>query len=132
VDSPLPAGDPPIIQVGAAFPVVDGTAALGTVTVLQHRAEAVEDGATRLLVEVRYQAAQAFLVRPDAWLAIPLEGEPGFGRPATAESGLEPTMLDAGEVVSGWLEFDVVANESEIFLDYLDEDATTLFVVALF
>lgn len=127
----LVAGYPPIIQPGAAFPVVDGTAALGTVTVLQHRIEDQAD-VTRLLVEVRYQAAQLFPVRPDAWVATPLEGEPALGRSAVGEGPLEPTELSAGEAVTGWLEFDLAGGASDLFLGYLDDDGTTLFIVALF
>src|SRR5215207_9689675 len=101
----VPNGDPPIIQVGASIPVVEGPAALGSVTVLHHRTEEAAAGGTRLFVEVRYRAEQAFTVRPDAWVAVPLDGEGSVGRPASIDPALAPDTLEAGETVIGWLEF---------------------------
>ena len=132
-DAPeLSAGDPPIIQVGASIPIVDGPAALGSVTVLQHRIEDAGADGVRLFVEVRYRAEQSFEVRPDAWLAVPLEGEPASGQPATTDPVLESTTLEAGESVTGWMEFEVTGDGSDLFLDYSDADGSTVFIVALF
>lgn len=129
----VPAGDPPIIQVGATIPVVDGPAALGSVTVLQHRTEGAAAGGTRLFVEVRYVAQQVFEVRPDAWGVVPLEGEPTAGQPASVDPPLEAATLEAGESITGWLEFAVpAAGSTDLFLDYHDAAGSTLFIVALF
>ena len=129
--SDVPDGDPPIIQVGSSMPVVDGAAALGSVTVLQHRTEKSSGGA-RLLVEVRYRADQAFDIRPDAWVAGSINGDLGPGRPASVEPALDASTLAAGETVTGWVEFTVPASSSDLFLDYRDPDGLTLFSVALF
>jgi len=126
----VPNGDPPIIQVGASIPVVDGPAALGSVTVVEHRTEA-SGKAIRLLVEVRYRATQAFEVRPDAWLAVPLDGDAVQGRPASLDPALKPLVLGPGESVTGWLDFDLRAESSDLFLNYLNTDGATVFIVAL-
>ena len=68
-------GDPPIVQVGAAVPVVDGPAVLGYVTVTQYRTEAIDATTTRLFVEVAYVAVGSFDVTPTSWIATPLAGE---------------------------------------------------------
>lgn len=127
----VPDGDPPIIQVGTTMPVVEGPAALGSVTVLQQRSEE-GPGETRLLVEVRYRAAQAFEVRPDAWFASPIDGDGVAGRPSDVEPALDAATLDSGAVATGWLEFSLPAGSSDVFLDYDDPGGTTLFIVALF
>jgi uncharacterized membrane protein len=128
----IPDGDPPIIQVGSSMPVVDGAAALGTVTVLDHRASKDATGTARLFVEVRYRADQAFDVRPEAWVAGSIDGDLGEGQPASVDPALEASTLAAGETVTGWVEFTVPADSSDLFLDYRDADGTTLFSVALF
>jgi uncharacterized membrane protein len=128
----VPNGDPPIIQVGASIPIVDGPAALGSVAVLQHRTEKAATGGTRLLVEVRYGAEQAFEVRPEAWVASSIDGDLGAGQPAAIDPALRPGTLAAGETVTGWVEFDVPAGATDLFLDYNDPDGTTVFSVALF
>jgi hypothetical protein len=127
----VPDGDPPIIQVGSSMPVVDGAAALGTVTVLQHRTETATDGAL-LLIEVRYRADQAFDVRPEAWVAGSVDGDLGEGRPASVEPALDASTLAAGETVTGWVEFTIPTGSKDLFLDYRDPDGSTLFSVALF
>lgn len=127
----VPDGDPPIIQVGSSMPVVDGAAALGSVTVLQQRTEKAATG-TRLLIEVRYRAEQEFDIRPEAWVAGSIDGDLGEGQPATVEPALEATTLAAGETVSGWVEFEIPTGGSDLFLDYRDPDGSTLFSVALF
>lgn len=129
--SEVPVGDPPIIQVGSSMPVVDGAAALGSVTVLQQRIEKASNG-THLLVEVRYQASQAFDVRPEAWVAGSIDGDLGEGQPASVELALQARTLAAGETVTGWVEFAVPTAASDLFLDYRDPDGSTLFSVALF
>jgi uncharacterized membrane protein len=128
----IPIGDPPIVQQGAVMPVVEGQAALGSVTVLQHRTADGTSGRTRLLVEVRYRATQSFAVRPEAWVAEPLEGEATAGRPSSVEPALRATTLAAGETLSGWLEFEFATDGSDVFLDYLDPAGSTLFIVGLF
>ena len=130
--SDVPDGDPPIIQVGSSMPVVDGAAALGSVTVLQHRIEKADTGGERLLVEVRYRAAQAFDLRPEAWVAGSIDGDLGEGQPASVEPALGPSTLAVGETATGWVEFTVPANANDLFLDYRDSDGSTLFTVALF
>lgn len=125
-------GAPPIIQVGASIPVVEGPAALGSVTVVQYRTEATPGGGTSLFVEVRYRAEQDFLVRPDAWIAASLQGDPVVGQPSTIDPGLSADTLDAGESVTGWLEFELGDDGTDLFLDYLDLEGGTLFIVALF
>jgi hypothetical protein len=85
-----------------------------------------------LFVEVRYRAEQAFLVRPDAWIAASLEGDPVGGQSSTVEAGLYPDSLTAGESVTGWLEFELADEGTDLFLDYLDPAGETLFIVALF
>jgi uncharacterized membrane protein len=127
-----PDGDPPIIQVGASIPIVDGPVALGSVTVLQHRFEDDGAGGSRLLVEVRYRASQSFDVRPEAWLAVPLDGEGAAGGLSTIEPALDTGTLEAGQSVTGWLEFEIGPGASDVFLDYVDQGGTTLFIVALF
>jgi uncharacterized membrane protein len=129
--SDVPDGDPPIIQIGSSMPVVDGAAALGTVTVLQHRTETVTDGA-RLLIEARYRADQAFDVRPKAWVAGSVDGDLGEGRPASVEPALDASTLAAGQTVTGWVEFTIPSGSKDLFLDYRDPDGSTLFSVALF
>jgi uncharacterized membrane protein len=126
-----PDGDSPIIQVGSSMPVVDGASSLGTVTVLQHRTEKAGGGA-RLLVEVHYRAAQAFDVRPEAWVAGSIAGDLGAGHPATVEPALDASTLAAGETATGWIEFAVPSGSGDLFLDYRDPDGSTLFSVALF
>lgn len=128
----VPNGDPPIIQVGASIPVVDGPAALGSITVLQHRTETAATGGTRLLVEVRYRAEQAFAVRPEAWVAAPLDGDEATAQPASVEPALRAATLFPGEIITGWLEFELPADAADLFLDYEDPDGSTLFIVALF
>jgi uncharacterized membrane protein len=130
--SDVPIGDPPIIQVGSSMPVVDGVAALGSVTVLQHRTEKADTGGERLLVDVRYQAAQAFDIRPEAWVAGSIDGDVGEGQPATVEPSLGASTLAAGETITGWVEFTIPIGSSDLFLDYRDPDGSTLFSVALF
>jgi uncharacterized membrane protein len=125
-------GDPPIVEVGTAMPVVDGPDALGTVTVVQHRVEDDGAGASRLVVEVRYDAAQAFPIRSEAWIASPLEGDSVVAEPATREPGLPATTLLAGESLAGWIEFDIPGADSDVFLDYSDQFGQTLFLVGLF
>jgi uncharacterized membrane protein len=127
----VPDGDPPIIQVGSSMPVVDGAAALGSVTVLQQRTEKASGGA-RLLIEVRYHADQAFDVRPEAWVAGSIDGDLAEGRPASVEPPLDPSTLAAGDAVTGWVEFTIPTGSSDLFLDYRDPDGSTLFSVALF
>jgi uncharacterized membrane protein len=128
----IPDGGPPIIQVGASMPVIDGAAALGSITVLAHRTEAATGGGTRLLVEVLYHAAQGFDVRPDAWFAVPLEGTESMGEPASIEPALTPATLKGGESTVGWLTFAVASNSGDLFLDYRDSGGSTVFSVALF
>jgi uncharacterized membrane protein len=128
----VPNGDPPIIQIGASIPVVEGPEALGSVTVLQHRTEDVAAGRRRLFVEVRYRAARAFDVRPDAWAAVPIDGEATRPQPSTVEPGLVPTVLETGQTVTGWLEFELPAGSTDLFLDYEDPAGSTVFIVALF
>lgn len=129
----VPAGDPPIIQVGATIPVVDGPAAFGSVTVLQHRTEEAAGGGGRLFVEVGYDAAQTFEVRPDAWEVVPLDGDPAAGQPSRVDPPLEAATLEAGQSITGWLEFEVAADGStDLFLAYHDAGGSTLFIVALF
>jgi hypothetical protein len=125
-------GAPPIIQVGASIPVVDGPAALGSVAVLQYRTEDSPSGGTSLFVEVRYRAEQEFPVRPDAWIAASLQGDPVVGQPSTIDPGLGADALEAGESATGWLEFELDDDGTDLFLDYLDPDGGTLFIVALF
>jgi uncharacterized membrane protein len=125
-------GDPPIIQVGASIPVVEGPAALGSVTVVQYRTEAAPGGGTSLFVEVRYRAEQDFPVRPDAWIAASLQGDPVVGQSSTIDQGLSADTLEAGETVTGWLEFELGDDGTDLFLDYLDPEGGTLFIVALF
>ena len=114
------------------MPVVDGSAALGTITVLDHRTEAAAGGATRLLVDVEYQAAQGIDVRPDAWFAVPVDGAEAVGRPAAIAPALEPATLAAGGATAGWLEFEIAPNAGDLFLDYRDASGATIFSVALF
>jgi hypothetical protein len=114
------------------MPVVDGPDALGTVTVVQHRVEDDGAGASRLVVEVRYDAAQAFPIRSEAWIASPLEGDSVVAEPATREPGLPATTLLAGESLAGWIEFDIPGADSDVFLDYSDQFGQTLFLVGLF
>ena len=130
--SDVPDGAPPIIQVGSSMPVVDGAAALGSATVLKHRIEKADTGGERLLVEVRYRAAQAFDVRPEAWVAGSIDGDLGEGQPANVEPALQASTLAAGETTTGWVEFTVPIDASDLFLDYRDADGSTLFSVALF
>jgi len=125
-------GDVPIIQVGASIPVVDGPAALGSVTVLQYRIEEASSGGSRLLAEVRYRAEQAFEVDPASWVANTVDGDETLGRPATVNPALEAGTLSAGQTVSGWVEFMVAADATDQFLDFRDVGGATLFVVALF
>ena len=127
-----PRGDPPIIQVGASIPIVDGPAALGAITVVQYRSEAVASGGSRLIVEVRYRAEQTFAVRPEAWFAVPLDGEPAIAQPAAVEPVLRAITLEAGQSVTGWLAFDLAPDTPDLFLDYLDPTGSTLFSVGLF
>jgi uncharacterized membrane protein len=127
----VPIGDPPIIQVGATFPLVVGPAALGSVTVLQHRIDEA-GGGRRLLVELRYRAEQEFDVRPGAWVIVPLEGDGVVGQPASIDPPLQPVTLEAGDTATGWLEFEIGTDDSDLFLDYQDVDGTTRFIVALF
>jgi uncharacterized membrane protein len=129
--SDVPDGDPPIIQVGSSMPVVDGGAALGSVTVLQQRIEK-GSGDAHLVVEVRYRAAQAFDVRPEAWVTGSIDGDLGVGQPASVEPALQATTLADGETVTGWVEFAVPTDASDLFLDYRDPEGSTLFSVALF
>jgi uncharacterized membrane protein len=128
----VPNGDPPIIQVGASIPVVEGPEALGSVTVTQHRTDDAAAGGKRLFVEVRYRAEQAFDVRPDAWVAVPIDGEAAQGQPSTVEPGLEPIVLETGQTVTGWLEFELPAGSTDLFLDYQNPAGSTVFIVALF
>jgi len=124
-------GAAPIIQVGASIPVVDGPAALGSVTVLQHRTAKAPGGGTHLFVEVRYRAAQSFAVRPEAWMAVPLTGEAGSPQPASIAPPLESRVLEAGQTATGWLEFALAVGAADVFLDYHDPDGSILFIVAL-
>jgi uncharacterized membrane protein len=125
-----PQGDPPIIQVGASIPIVEGPAALGWVTVLDHRIEADPEGGVRLLVEVRYVAELDFEVRPAAWVAVPLDGEAAQAAPAIVD-GLASGILGPGETTTGWLEFELATESTDLFLDYEDPGGTTVFIVAL-
>jgi uncharacterized membrane protein len=132
-DNPeVPIGDPPIIQVGSAMPIVDGPAALGSVTVVEHRTENDAAGGVHLLVEVSYRAEQAFQIRPEAWVASTVDGDEAPGRPASVAPVLDAVTLAAGQTVTGWVEFEVPADASDLFLDYDDPDGSTLFIVALF
>jgi len=127
-----PRGDPPIIQVGASIPIVDGPAALGAITVVQYRSEAVASGGSRLIVEVRYRSEQIFAVRPGAWFAVPLDGELAIAQPAAVEPVLRSITLEAGQSVTGWLAFNLAPDTLDLFLDYLDPTGSTLFSVGLF
>ncbi|HKG57525.1 MAG TPA: YibE/F family protein, partial [Candidatus Limnocylindrales bacterium] len=127
----VPNGDPPIVQVGAAMPVVDGASALGSVTVLQHRTDEAADG-TRLFVQIRYRAEQSFDVRVEAWEVVNLDGEAAVARPSSADPALAPATLEAGQTATGWLEFEVGADPADLFLDYQEPGGSTLFSVALF
>jgi hypothetical protein len=40
--------------------------------------------------------------------------------------------LDPGESTTGWLEFDLQAASTDLFLDYQDPAGSTDFIVALF
>lgn len=130
--SEIPHGDPPIIQVGATFPIVEGLAVLGSVTVLQHRIGEAAVGGTRLFVEVRYGAVQKFDIRVDAWVIVPLEGEGAVAQPASIDPAVHPGTLEAGQTATGWLEFDIAGDASDLFVDYRDSDGSTVFIVALF
>ncbi len=125
--TPGPKGDPPIIQVGATMPIVEGSVAVGDVTVVQFRVE----GST-LLVEVRYRATQAFDIRPETWVAFPLDGQPSPGRSGATEPPLEAQTIEGGQTVSGWVEFDLADPGADVFLDYEGADGETLFIVGLF
>jgi hypothetical protein len=102
------------------------------VAVLQYRTEDSPSGGTSLFVEVRYRAEQEFPVRPDAWIAASLQGDPVVGQPSTIDPGLGADALEAGESATGWLEFELDDDGTDLFLDYLDPDGGTLFIVALF
>jgi hypothetical protein len=130
-DSPsVPRGDPPIVQIGASVPVVEGSTVLGYVSLVQHRTEEV-GGSRRLLTEFRYVAVTSFEVRPDAWVATPLAGDPAFGQPSGTSPALEAQTLDPGGSATGWLEFELAGDPSDVFLDYLDASGQVLFIVAL-
>jgi hypothetical protein len=75
---------------------------------------------------------QAFDIRPEAWLAVPLEGEDVSGRPGSAQPPFMAQTVAAGATVSGWVEFDLADPTVDVFLDYRDPDEVTLFMVALF
>ena len=101
-------------------------------TVLQYRTDADAAGGMRLLVEVRYEAAQAFEVRPEAWSIVLLDGELVVGEAASSGSALQPATLEAGENSTGWIEFAVEPDTADLFLDFQDPFGSTLFIVALF
>jgi uncharacterized membrane protein len=124
-------GDPPIIQVGASVPVVEGRTVLGFVTVVQYRVEAADSGSSSLLVELSYAAVSPFEVRPEAWIATPLAGDPVLGMAPEILPGLESGLLQPGSTSTGWLEFDVSGGASDVFLDYLDPSGEVAFIVAL-
>jgi hypothetical protein len=71
-------------------------------------------------------------VRPDAWVAVPIDGEAAQGQPSTVEPGLEPIVLETGQTVTGWLEFELPAGSTDLFLDYQNPAGSTVFIVALF
>ena len=81
---------------------------------------------------MRYGAEQAFHIRPDAWIAASLQGDPVVGQPSTIDPGLSADTLAAGESVTGWLEFELDDDGTDLFLDYLDPEGGTVFIVALF
>lgn len=83
-------------------------------------------------MEVHYRAEQAFDVRPEAWVAVPLDGDAVVGRPATIAPALAAGTLQTGGMATGWLEFELPATNSDLFLDYQDPGGATVFIVALF
>jgi uncharacterized membrane protein len=127
-----PRGDPPIVQVGASMPIVDGPEALAWITVLDHRFVENEEGSGILAVQIRVDAEQAFEVRADTWSANVLDGGAALARPATSLEALESGILAAGASTTGWLEFDLQGDGESIFLDYLGPDGSVAFIVVLF
>jgi hypothetical protein len=123
-------GEPPIIQVGASIPVVDGPAALGFVTVLTSRVEVAGSG-RNLFIQVRYVATASFDVRPDAWLATPLDGSDATPRASTVAPALAEATLEAGGTMTGWVEFKLAKGSGALFVDYVDPGGSTLFIVDL-
>jgi len=131
VASADPPGEPPIVQVGASVPVVDGASLLGYVTVVQHRMRAAEAGSSTVEIELNYVAVSTFEVRPEAWIATPLEGDAVAASAPNALPPLDAGLLDAGGVRSGWLGFEVMGDGSDVFVDYLDPSGEVVFIVAL-
>jgi uncharacterized membrane protein len=129
--SAIPRGEPPIVQVGAAVPVVDGPDVLGYVTVIRYSAHGQGETASQLLVEVSYVAVASFDVRPEGWIATPLTGDAVVGGPATTSPALTAQTLAPGQSVAGWLEFTLAAGASDVFLDYLDPRGQVVFIAAL-
>jgi hypothetical protein len=125
-----PPGEPPIIQVGASIPVVDGPAALGFVTVLTSRVEVAGSG-RNLFIQVRYVATASFDVRPDAWLATPLDGSDATPRASTVAPALAEATLEPGGTMTGWVEFKLAKGSGALFVDYVDPGGSTLFIVDL-
>jgi len=121
---------PPIVQVAASVPVVEGPTVLGYVSLLQQRVEDAGDR-TRLLIEVQYFAVTSFEVRPEAWVATPLGGDPAVGQPARSSPSLEAQTLEPGGSATGWLEFDLAGDSSELFVDYHDVSGEIAFIVLL-
>jgi hypothetical protein len=75
-------------------------------------------------------AVTTFETRADSWVATPLVGDPVVGRAADT-TPLRAATLEAGEESTGWVEFELTADATDIFLYYLDASGEVAFIVAL-
>jgi uncharacterized membrane protein len=127
-----PSTAPPVRHLGDAIAVEDSGGMVGSITVLRVQAmPATSTEPGRLVAEIRYEAQRSMGVDPGAWVATSLAGGGGVGRPATTSPALEPRTLRPGEVVVGWVAFDVSSSPSETSLVFFGSESTPQFVVRL-
>jgi uncharacterized membrane protein len=131
VASGEPAGLPPLVDVGAATPITNGSSTLGTVTVLTVDPSV---STTRLTIEVqvRYAAGAApWTIDPAAWSAITSDSsQPKVGTsPRTPQ--LRRTTLAADDTLEGWLEVTLAVTAQDPFLEFQGPDGTVFLAVPL-
>ncbi len=131
VGTELPAGPAPLIQIGTTMPVVDGGAALGSVTVLEERTETDGTGRTRLLLNVVARASGSFAVSPASWTVLASDGTIVTGQGSQTHPPLTDVTLKAGQETSGWLEIET-STAQDVFVHYVGPSGIILFTLAIF
>ncbi|HXX59669.1 MAG TPA: YibE/F family protein [Candidatus Sulfotelmatobacter sp.] len=126
-----PSNLPPIADVGAPTPVMNGSTRVGTVTVLTID-PTTTGSTTRIAIEVRYAAGGArWSIDPRAWSVITADSSRTTITAGSREPVLRDETLPPDATLDGWFEVTMPAAAQDPFLLFEAVDGTELFVVPL-